>query len=253
MQAANAPPIPLIAAFSSHIFQLSSIQPFTLPITARDVRSHRCLVRAFRCQPCHKFHKIIESNIQPKCKNKDENTKVLNKQKRTICMFKCWLNFQLASFKTLMSREKKPINGPTPSWSAVPFSRLVVQKRYPSKLGNFYVVSYHIGQTCSVKEFWCSRNGASPCITATASDNSGMRCSRRHRHKFSLVFSMCVRLWIIPASMHHRLWHRRPLSCLSRSRSLMPEIRWAVMPETHEHIRPSELAQVAAVKRLDGK
>ena len=60
--------------------------------------------------------------IRPKCKNKKkrENTKVLNKRKRTICVFKCWLNCQLASFEALLALEKT-IEDPTPSWCAVPF------------------------------------------------------------------------------------------------------------------------------------
>ena len=41
-----------------------------------------------------------------------------------------------------------------------PFLRLVVQKRCPSKLGNFSPVSHHIVQTCPVKEIWWSRNGS---------------------------------------------------------------------------------------------
>ena len=41
------------------------------------------------------------------------------------------------------------------------FLRLVVQKRYPSKLHNFSSFSYHIGGTCPVvKDCWWSRNGA---------------------------------------------------------------------------------------------
>ena len=84
---------------------------------------------------------------------------MLNKQKRTICVFKFWLNFQLASFEALLSLEK-PINDPTQSWSAVPFFASCRTKRYPSKLGIYSVFSYHIGQACPVKEFWWSRNGA---------------------------------------------------------------------------------------------
>ena len=57
------------------------------------------------------------------------------------------------SFEALLSLEKKT----TPSWSAVPFLRLVAQKRYPSKLCHFQCFSYHIGETCLVKEFSWSR------------------------------------------------------------------------------------------------
>ena len=45
----------------------------------------------------------------------------VEKQKRTICVFKCWLNWQLLK---LCCHLKKTINDPTPSWSAVPFVRL---------------------------------------------------------------------------------------------------------------------------------
>ena len=38
--------------------------------------------------------------------NKHENTTVLYKQKRTICVINCWLNCQLASFEALRSLEK---------------------------------------------------------------------------------------------------------------------------------------------------
>ena len=44
--------------------------------------------------------------IRPKCK-KHENTTVLKKQKCTICVYKCWLNCQLASFEALRSLAKK--------------------------------------------------------------------------------------------------------------------------------------------------
>ena len=55
---------------------------------------------------------------------KHEHTTVLNRQKRAICVFKCWLNCQVASFEGLLSLEKT-IDDPTPSWSAV--LRLVPQ------------------------------------------------------------------------------------------------------------------------------
>ena len=69
---------------------------------------------------------------------KHDNTTVLNKQKRTICVSKCWLNCQLASCEALRSLEKA-IDDPTPSWSAVPPLRLVAQKRYPSNCVMFFV------------------------------------------------------------------------------------------------------------------
>ena len=45
--------------------------------------------------------------------------------------------------KALRSLEKT-IDDPTPSWSAVPFLRLVAEKRYPSGFVISYVFSYHI-------------------------------------------------------------------------------------------------------------
>ena len=44
------------------------------------------------------------------CKKKNENTKVLKKHKRIICVFKCWLNYQLASLEAVLSLGK--INAP---------------------------------------------------------------------------------------------------------------------------------------------
>ena len=76
-------------------------------------------------------------------KQKHENTTVVLKQKRIICILECWLNCQLASFEALQSLEKT-IDDPTPSWSAVPFLRLVAEKRYPSGFVISYVFSYHI-------------------------------------------------------------------------------------------------------------
>ena len=72
---------------------------------------------------------------------------------------KFWLNYQLASFEALLSREKT-IDDPTPSCCSVPFSRLVAQKRYPSKVLNCLGFPYHIGRTVPVKEFSWSRNSA---------------------------------------------------------------------------------------------
>ena len=109
---------------------------------------------------CHKFHKKTKGGIRPKCK-KYENTTVFNKQKRTSCVFKCWLNCQLACFEALLSLEKKNIDDPTPPWSAVLFLRLVTHKRYTSKLRDVLCFfQYHFGGTCPVKEFSWSRNGA---------------------------------------------------------------------------------------------
>ena len=92
-------------------------------------------------------------------KKEHEHTTVLNKQKRTICVFKCWLTCQLASFEALRSLEKT-IDDPTPSWSAVLFCVLSHRNDIRQKKRNFLCVSCHIGGTCPVKEFSGSRNGA---------------------------------------------------------------------------------------------
>ena len=84
---------------------------------------------------------------------------MLNEQKRTFCVFKMLAELQFASFEALLSLEET-IDDPTPSWSAIPFFRLVAQKRYPSKMCNFLFFSYHTGGTCPVKECSWSRNGA---------------------------------------------------------------------------------------------
>ena len=78
---------------------------------------------------------------------KHDNTTV-NQQKRTICVLKCWLNCQVASFEALLSHE------------AVPFLRLDVQKRHPVNMMYFvcFLVSHRT--TCTVKECWRSRKGS---------------------------------------------------------------------------------------------
>ena len=91
---------------------------------------------------------------------KHENTTVLNKTKKsTICEFKCWLSCQLAPFEALLSLKKKHQRSNAIAERGACL-RLVVQKRYPSKWRNFYVIPHHIGQSCPDKEFRWSRNGA---------------------------------------------------------------------------------------------
>ena len=112
---------------------------------------------ACRCQPCHKFHK--KRGHSAEIKKQHENTTVLNKQNALSAYSNAggivnWHPLKLCCHK------KKNINDRTPSWSAVPFLRLVLQNRYPSTLGNVYALWYHIRQTCPVKECWGSRNGA---------------------------------------------------------------------------------------------
>ena len=57
---------------------------------------------------------------------KHENTSVLNKQKRTICVFKCWLSCQAASFEALRSLEKAIDDASNAIVERVFFLRLVV-------------------------------------------------------------------------------------------------------------------------------
>ena len=86
-----------------------------------------------------------------------KSTTVFNKQKRTICVFKCWLHCQLEPFEALLSLEKTN-DDKNAIVERDPFLRLVAQKRYPSTLFNFLFFSYHIGRTCPVKEFSWLRN-----------------------------------------------------------------------------------------------
>ena len=69
------------------------------------------------------------------------------------------LNWQVPSFEALQSL--KNINDPTPSWNAVPFCVLTCKnnKRQHCVI-LMYLLLYHIGQTCPVKECWWSRDGA---------------------------------------------------------------------------------------------
>ena len=97
-----------------------------------------------------------ERGIRQKCTKHRKFRTVLNRQKRTICVFKCWLNCQLASFEALRSLEQKNINRPC-HFQCLTAS---IQKRCPSKMHDFPVFSYHIGGTCPVKECSWSRNGA---------------------------------------------------------------------------------------------
>ena len=139
--------------------------------TSKNMRPHRLFVQlnppfcdqkvffygAFRCQSCHKFHNKRQGHSAEM--KKHQNTTVLNQQKRTVCVFKCWLNCQNWHTLKLCDHLKKP---PTIQRhrGAVPLLRLIAQKRYPSKLHNFLCFSCHIGRTCPVKEFSWSRNSA---------------------------------------------------------------------------------------------
>ena len=112
-----------------------------------DVRPHRFFVQLN--PPIHdkKFsftvHFVATNFAKKKTREacdrdakKHEQTTVLNKQKRTICAFKCWLTVQLASVEALLSLAKT-IDDPTPSWIAVPFCLLSFSAPYrkDSRLG----------------------------------------------------------------------------------------------------------------------
>ena len=117
-----------------------------VPIVFLSKRTHLFVTKfffhgAFRCQPCHTFH------LPPHQKKRDTrkyNSVENISKKRTICVFRCWLNCQYRHPLKLCCHLKKTINHPTPSWSAVPYLRLIAQKRYPSKLRNFrcFLVSH---------------------------------------------------------------------------------------------------------------
>ena len=76
---------------------------------------------------------------------------------RNACVLKCWRNCQLASFEALLSVEKKPSTIQRHRGARSLFASCR-KKRYPSNLSNFHVFTYHIGQTCLVKEIVWSRN-----------------------------------------------------------------------------------------------
>ena len=82
-------------------------------------------------------------------------------KKRTIYVFKCWLNCQLASCEALLSFEKKTSTIQRHRGARSLFLRVVVQNRYPSNLGNVHVFSHHIGDThVPLKNFGGHGNGA---------------------------------------------------------------------------------------------
>ena len=91
---------------------------------------------------------------------KHENTTVLNRQKRTLCVFKCWLNCQPASFEALLSIEKNhrranAIVERGPFFCVLSHKNDIRQHCVISQ-----VFSYHVGGTCPVKDFSWSWNGA---------------------------------------------------------------------------------------------
>ena len=70
-----------------------------------------------------------------------KNTTVLKKQKRAICIFKCWLNCQWASVDALLSLEKT-VDDPTPPWSAVLFFASCRTKAISVKFAVMFFVSH---------------------------------------------------------------------------------------------------------------
>ena len=90
----------------------------SVQLSIRDMRPHRFLVQLnppfrnqhfsftghFVANPATHFTEN-ERGIRPKWKTHDHTT-VLNKQKRTVCVFRYWLICQLASFEALLSLEK---------------------------------------------------------------------------------------------------------------------------------------------------
>ena len=103
-------------------------------------RDHVFFSGHFVANPATNFHTKKREGIWPTCKKKHEHTTVLNKQIRTICVFKCWLDCLLASFEALLSLEKA-IDEPTPSWSAVPFLASCRTKTTSVKLCTFLCFS----------------------------------------------------------------------------------------------------------------
>ena len=138
---------------------------------------------AFRCQSYNN-----ERAIRPKCKQ-HENTTALNKQKRTICLVKCWRHRQLACFEALLTFEKSTIQRHRGARSF--FLRLAVQNRYPSKVSNFlfpiFIVSHRTNTSgkriCVVTErciFWDQHWAATHIPTARLVwSNKKMTCKSR--------------------------------------------------------------------------
>ena len=110
------------------------------------------------CQSCTHFaKKKTRGAFGRNAKKKNhESTTVLNKQKRTICVFKCWLICQLAPFEALRSLAKtSTIQRHGPFFASCRTKNNIRQTCLFS-----YIYPYHIGRTCPVKAFSWSRNGA---------------------------------------------------------------------------------------------
>ena len=89
-----------------------------------------CFTGCFVADPATHFAKK-KSGACCRHAKKHENTTVLNKQKRTVCLFK------VALFEALLSVDKIPSMIQRHRGARSLFLRLVTQKRYPSKLGHF--------------------------------------------------------------------------------------------------------------------
>ena len=149
-----------------------------------------------------------ERSIRPQCKKNKKIQECSTNKKRTICAFECWLNCQLASCDALPSLENKPSTIQRHRGARSLILRLVVQKRYSSKLGNFCVFSYHIGQTCAVKEFSWSRNGALRGTT---------KAGTHIPYVSVLVPEFQVKTWGSPRAEKHQVCRAvPPLSCTDR-------------------------------------
>ena len=115
----------------------------------------------------HISKKKKREGIRPKCKTTRTYNCVEKTAEKTTCVVKCWLNCQFASFEALLSLEKKTIDDPTPSWTAVTVLRLAATKRYPANCVVSHVLSHHIGKKhVPKKKCWWSRNKKTPWRTS---------------------------------------------------------------------------------------
>ena len=114
---------------------------------------------AFRCQSLPPNSQNTRGAFGRNARSRKYNSVCSINKRRTICVFKCWLNCQLASFEVLRSLEQTS-NAATPSWSAVLFFCVLSHKTISGKFRDFQCFSCQIGRTCPVKDFLVSRNGA---------------------------------------------------------------------------------------------
>ena len=100
------------------------LHPFSPPFRDQNFS----FTRHFVASPATHFTKKREGH-SAEMQKKHANTTVLQKQKRTICVFKCWLNCQLASFEALLSLvgQKKGRDAHPYGWVFLP-ERLFAKK-----------------------------------------------------------------------------------------------------------------------------